>query len=180
MRALETKRLLMRPFANDDMGIHEVIFSDPEVCRFYCGKTRTPEHTREWLIYRKHQAQSDDGLGFLAVVRKEDQRIVGLVALQLCVAYWLILEEAPDSPFNPLTVELSYAFGRAYQNQGYATEACLALIEYGFVEMRLPRLVNGVVVENEPSVRLVERLGFQRRLNLNGHCPVWVLENDRV
>ena len=180
MKTLGTERLWLRPFTEEDTDIHRVVFSDPEVCRYYCGKTRSEEEVREWLIHRKWQAKSDDELGFLAVVRRQDHQILGLVALQLFVAPWLVLEEAPQSPFPPLIIELSYALGRAYQKQGYATEACRALIEYGFKELRLPRLINGVVLENEPSVRLVERLGFRREKNLKERGPVWIRDNDML
>ena len=148
VRELETKRLRLRPFTNDDIEIHRVVFADPEVCHFYCTNTRTEQETREWLIHRKWQVRSEDELGFLAVIRKEDGQIMGLVALQLFVANWLRFADAPDTPFHPLIVELSYAIGRVYQRQGYATEACQAVIEYGFKEMGLPWLTNGVVPEN--------------------------------
>src|SRR5689334_19118290 len=120
MKTLETERLRLRPFTDADMEIHRVVFSDPEVCRYYCGKTRTEEETREWLIHRRWQTRSEDELGFLAVIRKEDSQILGLVALQSFVGEWLRFEEEPDAPFHPLVVELSYAFGREYQGQGYA------------------------------------------------------------
>ena len=182
MKALETERLLLRPFTDSDTEIHRIVFSDPEVCRYYCGKTRTEEATREWLIHRRWQATASDQLGFLAVVRKEDDQILGLVALQLFVGNWLRMEDNPDTPFHPLIVELSYAFGREYQRQGYATEACRALIEYGFTEMRLPRLVNGIAPENVPSWSLCERLGFHKIRNAHpdeSDGYVWILENDR-
>jgi [ribosomal protein S5]-alanine N-acetyltransferase len=162
MKTLETERLLLRPFTNDDRDIHTVVFSNPDVCRYYCGKTRTPEETQEWLIHRKWQSRNEDELGFLAVVRKDDNQIMGLVALQLLVAFWLRFEDEPDTVLYPLVVELSYAFGREYQGQGYATEACQALIEFGFKGMRLPRLTNSIAPENIPSVRLCEKLGFRR------------------
>jgi RimJ/RimL family protein N-acetyltransferase len=179
MKTLETKRLLLRPFTNDDIAIHTVVFSDPEVCHFYCGKTRTEEETREWLIHRKWQARHGDELGFLAVVRKADNQILGLVALQLFVADWLRFEEEPDTPFHPIIVELSYAFGRNYQRQGYATEACRAVIEYGFKEIRLPCLTNGIAPENLPSNRLCARLGFHQVKNVHPDETgyVWVLDN---
>jgi ribosomal-protein-alanine N-acetyltransferase len=179
MKTLETERLTLRTFTEYDMEIHRVIFSDPEVCRFYCGKTRTPEETQEWLIHRKWQARFDDDLGFLAVVRKADDQILGLVALQFCVSPWLRFEEDPNSPFHPLTVELSYAIGRAYQRQGYATEACQALIDYGFKEMRLARLTNGVSEDNIPTNRVCRTLGFHQVKNVHPTEPglVWILDN---
>ncbi len=180
MKALETGRLGLRPFTDDDMEIHRIIYSDPEVCRFYCSHTRTEQETREWLIHRRWQTRNEDELGFLAVVRKVDSQIVGLVALQLAVATWLRFEDEPDTEFHPIIVELSYAIGRKYQRQGYATEACRALIDYGFREMRLPRLTNGVVPDNIPSWRLCERLGFRKVNNLHpdGTGYVWILDNE--
>ena len=182
VRELETKRLRLRPFTNDDIEIHRVVFADPEVCHFYCTNTRTEQETREWLIHRKWQVRNEDELGFLAVIRKEDGQIMGLVALQLFVANWLRFADAPDTPFHPLIVELSYAIGRVYQRQGYATEACQAVIEYGFKEMGLPRLINGVVPENVASSRLCARLGFHQVPNLHpeGTGHVWILDNKML
>lgn len=183
MRVLETKRLWLRPFTDDDMEIHNVVFSDPEVCHFYCKYTRTEAATREWLIYRRWQARSEEQLGFLAVVRKQDEQIIGLVALQPLAATWVrFAGDSPDALFSPLIVELSYALGRAYQRQGYATEACLAMIEYAFKEICLPRLTNEVDPENVLSARLCERLGFRQVENLHpdGSGYVWVLENTML
>jgi RimJ/RimL family protein N-acetyltransferase len=179
MRILETERLVLRPFTDEDIAIHRVVFSDPEVCRYYCGKTRTEEQVREWLIHRRWQTNSEDQLGFLAVVRKSDDQILGLVALQPFVAIWLVWKDPAESPFAPLVVELSYAFGREYQGQGYATEACRALIEYGFQEMRIPRLTNAIAAENTPSWRLCERLGFHQAEDMHSDDggPIWVLDN---
>ena len=64
MKTLETARLILRAFTGNDIAIHDVIFSDPEVCRFYCGKTRTREETQEWLIHRKWQARDDEDWAF--------------------------------------------------------------------------------------------------------------------
>jgi [ribosomal protein S5]-alanine N-acetyltransferase len=182
MNLIMTPRLLLRPFTDADIAIHRVVYADPEVCRFYCGSTRSEAEVREWLIHRRLQARSADELGFLAVVRKSDDELMGLVALQLFLGTWVRLAEDADSPFNPLLVELSYAFGRAYQGQGYAFEACQALLENGFTTLRIPRLVNAIDPQNQPSVRLAEKLGFRQAPNLHpdGHGPLWVRDNDLV
>jgi len=182
MKPLETDRLILRPFTEHDMEIHRIIFSDPDVCHFYCGETRTREETQEWLIHRKWQSHYDEDLGFLAVVRKADDQIVGLVALQLSVSPWLRFEEDLNRSFHPLTIELSYAVGQIYQQQGYATEACRALIVYGFAEMRLPRLTNGVSEENIPTNRLCQKLGFRQIKNVHPIKPglVWILDNTMI
>lgn len=181
MRTLQTDRLILRPFTPADIEIHRVVFSDPEVCRYYCGRTRTPAETQEWLIHRMWQARNEDELGFLAMVRKPDGQIMGLAALQLMVSLTLRFEEEADTPFNPITVELSYAIGREYQRQGYTKEACRALIDYGFGEMRLARLVNGIAPENTASNAVCRSLGFRQVRNVHPTSPgwVWVLDNER-
>jgi len=182
MKSLETQRLILRPFTTTDEAIHDVVFSDPEVCHFYCRNTRTLEEVREWLVYRKWQARLED-LGFLAVVRREDQALLGLVALQPYVPTWIVWEDAPDSPYNNLEVELSYAFGRAYHRQGYAAEACRALIDYAFRELKIPRIAYGVDGDNVPSWSLMKSLGFRLGKNLHpdeSNEVVGILDNVKT
>lgn len=179
MKRLETERLLLRPFTNEDIEIQRVVFSDPEVCYHYCRNTRTEEETREWLVHRKWQARAEDELGFVAVIRKEDEAMLGLFALQLfAMTYVKLADEAP-SPYATIAVELSYALGQEYWQQGYGTEAGKALVEYAFREMRLPRLINAIDEANTPSVRLAEKLGFRKVRNIHPKESgyVWVLDN---
>ena len=46
------------------------------------------------------------------------------------------------------------------QGNGYATEACELLVDYGFRELRLHRISGVVMAPNEDSRRLLERIGF--------------------
>ena len=170
MKSLETERLALRPFTRDDEEIHRHVFSDAEVCRYYCGDTRTLEETREWLIHRMWQAKGGD-LGFLAVVRKVDQAVIGLVALQAYVGTWIVWEDEPDARFSKVEVEYSYALGRSYWGNGYATEAGRALIAYAFKELRLERLVTNIDLDNSRSIGVVKRLGFRITRNLNPESP---------
>ena len=178
MKSFETERLVLRPFTRDDEEIHRQVFSDAEVCRYYCGTTRTLEETREWLIHRMWQARGDD-LGFLALVRKADQRVMGLVALQAYVATWIVWEDEPDARFNRVEVEYSYAVGRSYWGNGYVTEAGRALIAYAFKELKLARLVTNIDSDNVRSIEVVKRLGFRITQNLNPESPgvVAILRN---
>ncbi len=178
MKTLETERLLLRPFTPEDEAIHQAVFSDPEVCHFYCRDTKTIEEVREWLVYRQRQAAQED-MGFLAVVRRDDQALLGLVALQPYVNSWIVFEDSSASPHHSLEVELSYAFGRTYQRQGYAAEACRALIDYAFRELKLPRIAYGVDGDNVASWRLMKHLGFRlgKDPHPDGNGVTGVLEN---
>jgi RimJ/RimL family protein N-acetyltransferase len=167
MRVLETDRLTLRPFTRDDLqDIQRVVYSDPIVCRFYCGKARSLDETRDWLIHRIWQA-SESKLGFSAVVRRQDEAMLGLLALQPYLADFVVFEGDPDAPFHSLEVELTYALGRSYWGQGYGTEAGEALIAHAFEGLRIRRLVNAVNGQNIPSIHLMKRLGFRLEKNLH-------------
>ena len=178
MKSFETERLRLRPFTHDDEELHRQVFSDADACRYYCGPTRTLEETREWLIHRMWQARGDD-LGFLAVIRKVDETLMGLVALQAYVATWIVWEDEPDARFSKVEVEYSYALGRSHWGYGYVTEAGRALIAYAFKELRLARLVTNIDVDTPRSIEVVKRLDFQVTRNLNPESPggVAILDN---
>ena len=67
-------------------------------------------------------------------------------------------------------VDLGYAFLPAYWGQGYASEAALAVLDYARRVLGLVRLVAIVSIDNDRSIKLLERLGFQfeRMIRLPG------------
>lgn len=182
MKVMETERLLIRHFeAGDLQAIYDAVYSDPEVCRFYCGSTRTLEQVEPWLQFRSYQSQEGEW-GLMAAVLRETDELIGLVGLQAYAGFWLRLEGEPEIPYNPLEVELTYAFGRGYWGRGYATEACRAMIGYAFRDLRLRRLVTGCDEENVHAFQLQKRLGMRHVRNLHPDYPGWegVLENHLV
>jgi RimJ/RimL family protein N-acetyltransferase len=66
----------------------------------------------------------------------------------------------PPSAFGSIEVELAFAFGKPYWGQGFAYEACLAMIDYAFLQLKLPRLVGGAMAGNSRSINLHRRLGY--------------------
>jgi ribosomal-protein-alanine N-acetyltransferase len=167
MEPVETERLRLRHFEPRDADdIFSSVYSDPEVCRHYCGgETRPREAMDHWIIYRSHQSRGND-FGLLAVELKIERRVIGLCGLQAYVADWLRMEGEPQRVDHPLEVELTYAFGRRYQGHGYATEACRAVIDFAFGELKLRRLVTGCDPTNAAAVRLQARLGMRVERNL--------------
>jgi ribosomal-protein-alanine N-acetyltransferase len=182
VKELETERLRLRHLeAGHIEPIHRAIYGDPEVCRYFCGETRSIERTRAWFGYRSYQSR-DEEFGLLAVVLKGGGEVIGLCGLQAYVGHWLRLESEPGRSDNPLEVELTYAFGRAYWGQGYAAEACRPMIDYAFRDLRLRRLVTGCHPDNDRASRLQDRLGMRKERNLHPDWPGWVgiLDNDTI
>jgi len=58
--------------------------------------------------------------------------------------------------------ELGYGLARAYWGNGYATEAAGLLVRFGFDRLDLLRIQAACAVENERSIRTLERLGLRR------------------
>lgn len=150
--AIETERLLLRPYTEADSDAAFALFEEnPEVYRFDPGYART----REWRaekIRRHTEDNQERGEGTLAVTLKANGALIGQAGLQLYVLPW--------APFATPEVELYYKFGRAYWGQGYALEACRALVDFAFHEMSLLRLATITQPANARSLKLLQSLGF--------------------
>ena len=57
-------------------------------------------------------------------------------------------------------LELGFMLGVAYQHQGYAYEACSAILSYGIEELGQENYCSFINENNEASIRLCGRLGF--------------------
>ena len=150
---LTTDRLLLRPYTLDDLDAAvAVLEGHPDVWRYDPGHARTREQRADELRFRIAELKRK-GVGCLAVVLRSEDRFIGYCGLQLYL--W------ERQPFSSPEVELFYKLGRDYWGQGYATEAARALVNHAFQALRLPRLVSWALAENERSVALLRRLGFE-------------------
>lgn len=60
------------------------------------------------------------------------------------------------------SAELGYRIGEAFGGRGYATEAVRLALEHAFTVVGLHRVEATAMVTNEPSVRVLQRNGFQQ------------------
>jgi RimJ/RimL family protein N-acetyltransferase len=95
--------------------------------------------------------------------------------------YYLLSENEPDRQvgFDPnfIEVELTYALGRDYWKNGYATEMGKAMIVYGFEQLGIGRIIQGVSSANPNSVKLMQRLGLRIEKGLYSGQVVGILDN---
>ena len=145
---LETERLLVREFIEDDAEWFFRLNTDPEVLRFVPDKAlETVEQARQILIdhpmadYRKH------GFGRGACILKSTGENIGFAGLKY-------LEELGE-------VDVAYRLMPAYWGQGLATEAALASVRYGFAELGLKRIIGLAMPENSASIRVLEKTGLR-------------------
>ena len=148
---LETPRLVLRSFRDDDLPVFVAYRSDPEVARFQAWDAPFPEErAREFLKDMRHIIPGLPGEWYqVAIERKEDGALLG------DCAFSVLAEDNHQA-------EIGFTLARQYQGKGYATEAVGRLLEYLFDDLGLHRVRAVCDVENQPSARLMERLGMRR------------------
>ncbi|MBB5873359.1 RimJ/RimL family protein N-acetyltransferase [Allocatelliglobosispora scoriae] len=146
---LMTERLTLRPFAAGDLDDLHAFHSRPEVARYLYWEARDREQTREVLAHKTGQTalRAEGDRLVLAVVAGE--RVIGEVSLA-----WLSEEHRQG--------EFGYVFHPDAGGRGLATEAARVVLRLGFEELGLHRIIGRCDPRNEPSWRLLERLGLRR------------------
>lgn len=155
---IETDRLILRPFEASDLDAYAAMNADPKVMRFY-PFTYTREQSEASL--EKCQASwQAHGYGFSAVTDKQG------VFLGMCgLSYF----EAA-SPFSP-KVEIGWRFLPSAWGNGYATESALGWLAFGFEQKGLDQIVSFTAVPNEPSARVMQRIGMARHADWDFDMP---------
>jgi ribosomal-protein-alanine N-acetyltransferase len=165
MGPFETDRLILRNFVPEDVPVlTNLIYSDREVWGQYSGYGDKPELLKKSFMHHVHQLD-DAEFGFQAVVLKETGLAIGQVHLDPYPNIWYHVKDEPSRPVYSIEVELAFAYGKAFWGQGYAYEACQALINYVFNDLKIPRPLGGANHSNYRSVRLQRRLGFDLHKN---------------
>jgi len=152
---LRTVRLVLRPFAADDLEPLYAIYSDEGVARWLYNDPRSLEETREQLV-RKVGGASLGGEGewlSAAAVLAETGELVADIAL-------LWASEAHRQG------ELGFVVHPAHQGNGYATEAARPLLAFAFETLGLHRVVGRLEPRNAGSARVLEKLGMRREAHL--------------
>lgn len=142
---LETDRLLLREFVEDDAGAFFAFNSDPEVMR-YTGQDPTASVEEAGEMIRAYPDYEAHGYGRWAVVYKPDDRVVGFNGLK----YLDDLEET----------DLGYRFLGEYWGRGIATESSLAIVRHGFEVLKLDHIIGLVLPENKASIRVLQKVGM--------------------
>jgi RimJ/RimL family protein N-acetyltransferase len=148
---VETERLVLRQFTEDDVDMLVELDSDPEVMHFITGGRPTPRQEIEreilprWLRYYAET----QGIGFWAAEERATGQFVG----------WFHLRPGDGHPVDE--PELGYRLRRSSWGKGYATEGCRALIDKAFAEHGVRRVLAETMVVHTASRRVMEKSGLQ-------------------
>jgi RimJ/RimL family protein N-acetyltransferase len=161
---IETERLTIRRFCENDYADLYEYLSDPSIYTFEPGK---PINIDEAKMLSLQRSKEND---FLAVVLRFTGKMIGHL-------YFRQIE-----PAERLTWELGYIFNPKYHGNGYATESASALVKYAFSNLGTHRVMARCNPDNGASWKLLERIGFTREAHFkkfgfvhrdsNGN-PIW-------
>lgn len=147
MRTLHTRRLLLREVDNGDQAALCRLFGDAEVMRFGDGP-QGAAWVAAWVDAAR-RSYAERGYGPFAVVERGRGAVVGYCGL----FFFAALNGRPE-------VELGYRLERAAWGRGLATEAAVAVRDYAFEALHLPRLVALIDPANAASLRVARKLGM--------------------
>lgn len=149
VQILETERLLLREFDEGDIESFYRLGSIPEVTRYTHdpgGGLTSLEHAREVLRTRPLADYKKHGYGRWACVYKATNEVIGFAGLKY-------LDEMHE-------IDLGYRFLPDYWGRGLATEACRAVLDFGFAQLGLKQIIAMVDPQNVASVRVLTKLGM--------------------
>jgi RimJ/RimL family protein N-acetyltransferase len=147
---LETERLTLRPFVEDDFEAMHAMRSSPEVVIYLYEEPFSQEQTHD-LLNRKMAvsawAKEDDWLS-VAAVERSSGITVGDMAL-----HWVSERDR--------TAEIGFVFDPRHQGKGFATEASHALVAWAFGSAGMHRVIGRLEARNTASARVLEKLGMR-------------------
>ena len=146
----ETPRLLARNWTPADRDDLARLNADADVMRHFPARLSRAES--DAFYDRIQAAQARDGYAFPATVLKTTGELIGFVGLTRAKF---------DAPFTPAT-EIGWRLFPDYWGQGFAAEAAMAALQYGFDELELDEIVSFTAIPNTPSQAVMQRIGMTR------------------
>ena len=143
------------------------IFSDRQVMRYWSSTPWTDEADGVEMIKSVRRSFAEGSLFQWGVVLCSDNTLIGTCTLAHVDA-------------QNRRAEIGFALRRDHWGRGYMSEATQTLIRFAFEELELHRLEADVDPRNDVSIRLLERLGFQREGYLRERWLVGQEINDGV
>jgi RimJ/RimL family protein N-acetyltransferase len=146
---LETGRLLLRKFTAQDAALIFGLNNDPEVTRYTLDPIVDFQQAQEVLENSILPQYALYGHGRWAIHTREGNRFIG----------WCGLKARPELK----EIDLGYRLKKDAWGHGYATEAAVACIRYGFDRLQLEHITGRALPANLPSIRVLEKCGMTYR-----------------
>ena len=136
MKILETDRLILRTWNDDDLQPMLTINQDPKVMEYFPG-LQDLQMTKNFIDkvnthFEKH------GYSLYATVRKDTDEFICFIGLQI-----------------------GWRLSSNHWGKGFATEGAKAVLDYAFRELKMPEIVSFTAAGNAKSIKVMQKIGLQ-------------------
>jgi RimJ/RimL family protein N-acetyltransferase len=142
---VETERLLLREWREDDLDVFARLYADPDVTR-YLGDGTTMDRMQTWRAMASaigHWVLR--GYGQWVVELKDSGEVIGRTGL--------------INPEGWPGLEAGWVIAPEHQGRGYATEGGAAALRHAFHELKAEHVISLIYPDNLPSIGVARRLG---------------------
>ncbi len=157
---LETPRLILREFREEDAEDLFRLNANPEVMR-YTGDTPFADVEAARRFVRDYDEYEREGFGRWAVIDRRDGRFMGFCGLR--------------REMNTGEVDLAFRLSPRYWSSGFATEAARASLQAGFERFGLKEIIGRAMRENLPSISVLQKLGMKYRDMVEDDGEFWLV-----
>ena len=147
-KVLETERLVLRHLSMADLDNLFELYHSPDVRKYYSEGIPSYEETRRELEWMINTCYARYGFGMWATIDTATGKFIGRCGL------------TPMDIEGHEEIEVGYMLARDYWGQGLATEAARAILQYGFEQVGLARLICVINPANQASSRVAEKIGM--------------------
>jgi len=147
---IETPRLILRDWKEEDIQLFAGMNNNPDVMRYFLNPLSEEESFNFYTRIRKEF--SDYGYGLYALEEKETGTFIGYTG------FHHIPFEVDSAP----GIEIGWRINNAYWNRGYATEAALACLQYAKERLPFKTVWSFTSLPNKSSERVMQKIGMER------------------
>lgn len=164
---INTSRLVLRPFCVEDADAVQRLAGERDIADTTLRIPHPYEDGMAEAWIETHQPGYEDGSqATFAIVTAGHQELIGAIGLTV------------NRQFDK--AELGYWIGKPYWNQGYATEAAEAVLEYGFDDLRLNRISARHLARNPASGRVMSKVGMRLEGKARQDTMKWGKYEDMI
>ncbi|OGN55183.1 MAG: GNAT family N-acetyltransferase [Chlamydiae bacterium RIFCSPHIGHO2_12_FULL_44_59] len=149
---IQTERLILRQWCDQDLEPFAVMNADPHVMEFFPSTLSRKESND--LAKRIADKITEQSWGLWAVSIPHIADFIGFIGLA---------KPTFEAHFTP-AVEIGWRLAFDYWGKGYATEGAKAVLKYGFQKLFLNEIVSFTAVQNMRSRKIMEKIGLHHEL----------------
>ncbi|UXM94507.1 GNAT family N-acetyltransferase [Bartonella sp. HY329] len=150
---MQTKQLFIKDWEGEDFTAFYRLNNDEKVMEFFPHRLNHQEAFEKFTAILKPDLTT--GIGIKALQQKSSGKIIGMCGL--------IHVNLPDF-FPNNTVEIMWRILPEFQRQGFAFEAAHYMIKQGFINLNINTIIAFTAATNQPSLKLMQKLGMQESL----------------